>query len=52
MSRNSFEYLAEQGLEIGRPGSVTVKARLKETGNWMIQVGGQAVTTLEGEIVF
>lgn len=51
ISGRQFEYLAEQGLEIQRPGSVTVKAQLSEGRNWVIQVGGQAVTVLEGEMV-
>jgi PhzF family phenazine biosynthesis protein len=50
MSGEKLEYLAEQGLEIQRPGTVVVKAEREKNGKWKIQVGGQAVTVLEGEI--
>ena len=51
MTGETIEYFAEQGLEIQRPGSVTAKARLGNDGQWTIQVGGQAVTVIKGEIV-
>jgi PhzF family phenazine biosynthesis protein len=47
-----FEYVAEQGIEIGRPGLVTVKAQLDSDGMWKIQIGGQAIKILEGELLF
>lgn len=50
LAGKTFEYLAEQGTEVQRPGTVTVKATLEETGRWTIQVGGQAVTVMSGEI--
>jgi PhzF family phenazine biosynthesis protein len=50
MSGEKLEYLAEQGLEVQRPGTVLVKAERQNNGGWRIQVGGQAVTVLEGEI--
>jgi PhzF family phenazine biosynthesis protein len=50
MSGEKLEYLAEQGLEIQRPGTVIAKAERKKDRRWKIQVGGQAVTVLEGEI--
>jgi PhzF family phenazine biosynthesis protein len=46
-----FEYLAEQGSEILHPGTVVVRAELEKNGKWTIQVGGQAVTVLVGEIL-
>jgi len=46
-----FDYVAEQGSEIQRPGLVTVKAQLHEDGKWSVQVGGYAVKVLEGEIL-
>jgi PhzF family phenazine biosynthesis protein len=45
-----FEYRAEQGAEILRPGTVVVRGERGKRGNWTIQVGGQAVTVLAGEI--
>jgi predicted PhzF superfamily epimerase YddE/YHI9 len=45
-------YRAEQGIETGRPGRVEVRidpAADAEHG-FRVQVGGQAVTVLEGEL--
>jgi PhzF family phenazine biosynthesis protein len=50
MPGEKFVYQAEQGLEIQRPGTVIVKAQRGKNRRWEIQVGGQAVTVLEGEI--
>jgi PhzF family phenazine biosynthesis protein len=52
LSDSQFEYIAEQGSEIERPGLVTVKAHRNKEGNWVIQVGGQAVKIFDGEILF
>jgi PhzF family phenazine biosynthesis protein len=41
------EYYAEQGIEIGRDGRVTVRV-LEDDGVLTPQIGGQAVTVLEG----
>jgi PhzF family phenazine biosynthesis protein len=51
MPGERFEYLAEQGSEVLRPGTVTIKAELGKNRKWSIQVGGQAVTVLVGEIL-
>jgi PhzF family phenazine biosynthesis protein len=51
MPGKRFEYLAEQGSEILRPGTIVVRAELEKNGKWTIQVGGQAVTVLVGEIL-
>jgi PhzF family phenazine biosynthesis protein len=50
MTGETIEYFAEQGLEIQRPGSVSVKAQLEKDGRWTVQVGGQAVTVIKGEM--
>jgi PhzF family phenazine biosynthesis protein len=42
-------YKAEQGIESGRDGRVNVRL-LKEDGIFTPQIGGQAVTVLEGEL--
>jgi PhzF family phenazine biosynthesis protein len=47
----NIEYLSEQGIEIQRPGSVSVKAQLEKDDRWTIQVGGQAVTVVKGDII-
>jgi PhzF family phenazine biosynthesis protein len=44
-------YVAEQGVEIARPGLVSVEATRGDGGRWTVRVGGQAVTVLEGELV-
>ncbi|MEX2238644.1 MAG: PhzF family phenazine biosynthesis protein [Dehalococcoidia bacterium] len=41
------EYVSEQGIEIGRNGRVTVRV-LERGGRFTPQVGGQAVTVIEG----
>lgn len=46
-----FEYLAEQGSEVLHPGTVVIRAELGRNRKWSIQVGGQAVTVLVGEIL-
>jgi PhzF family phenazine biosynthesis protein len=51
MPGKRFEYLAEQGSEILRPGTVLVRVELEKNGKWTIQVGGQAVTVFVGEIL-
>jgi PhzF family phenazine biosynthesis protein len=51
MPGERFDYLAEQGSEILRPGTVAVRAELGKSGKWIIQVGGQAVTILVGAIL-
>lgn len=49
MSGDRFDYVAEQGYEVSRPGLVTVRAQLSSAG-WSIQIGGQAVSVLEGTL--
>jgi PhzF family phenazine biosynthesis protein len=51
MSGENFEYLAEQGSEVEHPGTVVVRAALGRNKQWTVQVGGQAVTVLVGEII-
>jgi PhzF family phenazine biosynthesis protein len=51
MPGERFEYLAEQGSEVQHPGTVVVRAESGKSGKWTIQVGGQAVTVVAGEIL-
>ncbi len=48
-SRTALEYRAEQGIEIGRAGRASVRVE-PDAGGWRVQVGGTAVTVLEGEL--
>jgi PhzF family phenazine biosynthesis protein len=50
MDPPGFAYMAEQGLELGRPGEVWVSLDLDDTGRRRVRVGGQAVRVLTGEI--
>src|SRR5947199_146213 len=43
-----FAYVAEQGVEVGRPGRVAVRGRRDASGEWHLEVGGEAVVVLEG----
>jgi len=45
-----FAYVAEQGIEVRRPGRVTVRGRRDASGNWHVDVGGEAVVVLEGSL--
>ncbi len=47
--RAPLEYRAEQGIEIGRAGRASVRVEPDGDG-WRVQVGGTAVTVLEGEL--
>ncbi len=49
-SRKSFSYRAEQGLEIHREGIIHVSAEGNGTAFPRIQVGGNAVTVMEGTL--
>lgn len=51
MQGESFEYLAEQGSEVQHPGTVIVRATLGKDRKWTIDIGGQAVTVLAGELL-
>ena len=42
-----FAYVAEQGVEVGRPGRVAVRGRRDASGEWHVEVGGEAVVVLE-----
>lgn len=44
-----LDYVAEQGVEIGRDGRVRVSL-VEAGGRLVVRVGGQAVTVLEGEL--
>lgn len=48
-ARTPLAYRAEQGIEIGRPGRASVHVEPDGDG-WCVQVGGTAVTVLEGEL--
>ncbi|HEY8156054.1 MAG TPA: PhzF family phenazine biosynthesis protein [Myxococcota bacterium] len=48
-ARAPLEYRAEQGIEMGRPGRVWVRVEPDGEG-WRVQVGGTAVTVVEGEL--
>jgi len=48
-ARAPFEYRAEQGIEMGRPGRAWVRVEPDGEG-WRVQVGGTAVTVVEGEL--
>ncbi|MCH8052362.1 MAG: PhzF family phenazine biosynthesis protein, partial [Chloroflexi bacterium] len=46
LDRSGRSYTASQGLELGRDGRVHVRVREDER----VEIGGQAVTVVEGEI--
>lgn len=46
----SFEYVSEQGFEIGREGRVFVQGDRNAKGSLAVRVGGQAVQVMEGHI--
>lgn len=46
----AIEYVAEQGSEIGQPGTVYVRVS-GEGESLSVQVGGHAVTVLEGDLI-
>jgi PhzF family phenazine biosynthesis protein len=48
-TRAPLEYVAEQGIEIGRPGRAHVSVDAEADG-WKVRVGGSAVTVVEGEL--
>jgi len=48
-ARAPLEYRAEQGIEMGRPGRAWVRVEPDGEG-WRVQVGGTAVTVVEGEL--
>jgi PhzF family phenazine biosynthesis protein len=47
--RSPLAYRAEQGIEMGRAGRASVRVEPDGDG-WRVQVGGTAVTVLEGEL--
>ncbi len=48
-ARTPLAYRAEQGIEMGRAGRASVRVEPEGDG-WRVQVGGTAVTVLEGEL--
>jgi PhzF family phenazine biosynthesis protein len=48
-ARQPLVYRAEQGIEIGRAGRAEVRVEPEGDG-WRVQVGGTAVTVVEGEL--
>jgi trans-2,3-dihydro-3-hydroxyanthranilate isomerase len=47
---DAIEYVAEQGIELGQPGRVYVRATVAR-GDTRVEVGGHAVTVLRGELL-
>ena len=47
---DSFEYVSEQGVEIGREGRVFVQGDRDGDGNLAVRVGGHAVQVMEGHV--
>jgi trans-2,3-dihydro-3-hydroxyanthranilate isomerase len=47
---DAIEYVAEQGIELGQPGRVYVRATVA-SGDTRVEVGGHAVTVLRGELL-
>lgn len=44
-------YVAEQGIEVGRPGRVHVQLSRDENGD-LVRIGGHAVTVMDGQLFF
>jgi PhzF family phenazine biosynthesis protein len=49
-ARTPLAYRAEQGIEMGRAGRASVRVEPEGDEGWRVQVGGTAVTVLEGEL--
>jgi PhzF family phenazine biosynthesis protein len=50
LERTGRSYIASQGLELGRDGRVHVRVREDARTGARVEIGGQAVTVVEGEI--
>jgi PhzF family phenazine biosynthesis protein len=50
LHKQLFNYLSEQGAEVGRPGLIMVKVQPENGEIPGIQIGGQAVKVIEGEL--
>jgi len=46
-----FAYVAEQGVEVARPGRVSVRGQRDARGECHLEVGGEAVVVLEGWLI-
>jgi len=48
LGATALGYVAEQGAEVARPGRVAVRGRREASGDWHLEVGGDAVVVLDG----
>lgn len=50
--KDSIKLVGEEGMEVGRPGSVHVQIKRDNDAITEVKVGGTAITVLEGHIMF